>query len=116
MEKIREAFKEYFEEFEVELPEKIEKKGAISEGGWHISYVLTTDEQGEPCLDFVAEHRMTTMQHVRIRENGEVITLGSIQDNYTYNEEIEGDQERAEKEMRAHNQRFADQLSEKGLL
>jgi hypothetical protein len=116
MKKIREAFKEHFDDFGIELPEKIEKKGTISQGGWSITYVLTTDEQGDPCLDFVAEHRMTTMQHVRIRQNGEVDTVDTIQDNYTYNAEIEGDQERAEEEMKEHNKRFTDQLSEKGLL
>lgn len=116
MEKIRQAFKEYFDEFDIELPEHIEKKGTITDSGWSITYILTHDEHGEPCLDFLAEHRMTNMRHVRIRQNGEVVALETFQENYAYDAEVEGDEERAEREFQAHNNRVAELLRQKGLI
>lgn len=116
MEKIRQAFREYFEDFELELPKKIENKGTIADSGWTITYVLLKDEQGEPCLDFLAEHRRTSMRHVRIRQNGEVIALETFWETYGYDPEIEGDKERAEKEFHEHNNRVAEILREKGLI
>lgn len=116
MEKIREAFKEYFEGYDIELPEKIEKKGKISKGRWSITYVLTTDEEGKPALDFIADHPMSSMSHMRIRENGETVALESMRENYSYDAKIEGDEERARKEWQEHNDRVADILHEKGLI
>jgi hypothetical protein len=116
MEKIREAFNAYFKRFGLELPEQLEPKGRLSGGGWSVTYVLTTDEAGEPCLDFLAEHRMTNMRHVRIRQNGEVIALESIEESFSYDAEVEGDKERAEKAFHEHNNRVADLLREKGLI
>ena len=116
MEKIREAFKTYFDEFELELPQKIEKKGTVAEHGWTITYVLTSDEQGQTCLDFLAQHRMTNMRHVRIYQNGEIKELESIQESYGYNHEIEGDQARAEREFQEHNERVAKILRAKNLI
>ncbi len=116
MEKIREAFAAYFEEFEIELPKKIAKKGTLSAHGWTITYVLGTDEQGQPCLDFLAENRMTNMRHVRISQSGEIKELATIRETYAYNPQIEGDQARAEREFQAHNNHVAEILRAKDLL
>jgi hypothetical protein len=116
MEKIIEAFKAYFKGHEIELPQELEKKGTISQGRWGITYLLTTDEEGKPYLEFVASHPQTNMRHVKITQNGKVIALDAMYEDYTYNPKIEGDKERAEKEWREHNKRVIDELQEKGLL
>lgn len=116
MKKIRQAFKDYFDEFEIELPAKLEEKGSLSQHGWTITYVLTTDAEGQPMLDFLAEHRMTNMRHVRIYHDGAVHALESIQETYSYNPDIPGDEARAEEEFQAHNKRVAETLRAKGLI
>jgi len=116
IEKIRRGFKRYFDDFNLELPKEIEKKGTISERGWTITYVLTTEDGDKPALDFFAEHRMTNAQLVRIHADGRAEVLETLQETYGYNPEIEGDEERAAREFQAHNQRVAQILQDKGLL
>jgi hypothetical protein len=116
MEKIREAFKEFFEGEDIELPQVIEKKGKISKERWGITYILTTDEEGKPALEFIASHPLTNMRHILIKQNGELISLDAMYEDFNYDPKIEGDKERAEKEWREHNKRVADELSKKGLI
>lgn len=116
MEKIRRAFKEYFDEFDIELPETIQVKGSIQEGGWSITYILNTDEDGKPALDFFAEHRMTNPQLVRIHADGRVEEVASIQETYSFDPDKKGDGERAQKEFQEHNDKVAKLLKERGFL
>jgi hypothetical protein len=116
MEKIREAFKEYFEGEDIELPQQIEKKGEISKARWGITYILTTDEEGKPSLEFIASHPLTNMSHILIKHDGELISLDAILEDYSYDPKIEGDKEQAEQEWHAHNKRVADELRERGLI
>lgn len=116
MEKIRRAFKEYFDEFDIELPETIQVKGSIQEGGWSITYILNTDEDGKPALDFFAEHRMTNPQLVRIHADGRVEEVASIQETYSFDPDRKGDGERAQKEFQEHNDKVAKLLKERGFL
>lgn len=115
-EKIRKAFADYFKDFKIKLPKELEKKGRLSKEGWSITYVQTTDDDGNPCLEFLASHRMAGMNRVRIQEDGTVVALPTIEESYGYDSTVAGDKERAEAEWQAHNKRVADEMQAKGLI
>jgi hypothetical protein len=112
---ITSGFKEYFKGFQLELPDPIPSKGEIQQGGWNITYAFNQDDNGFPCLDFFAEHRMTNPRHVRILHDGSILGLESYQESYSYNADVEGDKERAIQAMQEHNDRVSKALKAKGL-
>jgi hypothetical protein len=116
MSSISEGFQEYFEDFDLTLPEPIPAKGKLQTGGWNIAFVLGKDDGGNPCLDFFAEHRMTTPSHVRILHDGSIESLASYQMSYSHDPDVEGDEDRAIQEMEAHNDRVSEILKAKGLI
>jgi hypothetical protein len=113
---IQAAFKEYFDEFDLELPKTLKEKGTIQQGGWSITYVLTREGDDQPALDFFAEHRLTNPRLIRIHPDGRVEEVASLQENFGFDPDVAGDQQRAEKEFQEHNDRFAKLLEERGLL
>ncbi len=115
MTKIASKFKEYFAGYDLELPDPIPPKGQIDKNGWSITYVLHNDDTGSPYLDFFAEHRLTSPKHVRIFHDGKLLGLETYQESYSYDPEIEGDEERAIKEMEEHNNRVSEALKLKGI-
>lgn len=108
------GFKEYFEGYDLELPEPIPPKGNIEKGGWQVTYILGKDDDDLPYFDFFAEHRMTSPRHVRILHDGSFLSLESYQENYSYDSNVEGDEERAMKAMKEHNDRVSEILKAKG--
>lgn len=113
---IRQAFADYFGG-EIELPDEILSKGEINSlhTGWMIRYILSADETGAPYLDFTADHRMTNSRHVRIDVNGNVNSLETYMEGYSYDEDIPGDEERQRQAYYEHNRKVARILFEKGL-
>ncbi|MEO6541884.1 MAG: hypothetical protein ABIN74_12855 [Ferruginibacter sp.] len=114
---IRQAFKEYFDG-EIELPLDLSAKGHVDgqNTGWSIQYVLSTDENKNPFLDFTAEHRMTNFRHHRIDHNGKLTFLETYEEDYAYNAGIPGDKEKRQAEYFEHNTNVSKILSQKGLL
>lgn len=112
--KIGNAFNEYFASSKIKLPDPILPQGNIQQAGWTIKYILNEDDQGQPCLDFFAEHRMTNPRHVRIDSNGNIMALDSFLESFTYDSEVEGDEEKARKRFEEHNLRIAEILKAKG--
>ena len=115
MDKIRESFAAYFENFGIQLPDPVPARGYILEQDWSITYVVLPDEQGQPSLEFVAENRFTNPRHIRILSSGETIPLDAIRDSFTYDPDVPGDREAAEARMIAHNEAVMADLEEKGL-
>lgn len=116
MDKMQETFAGRFKPWGIELPDPVPERGEIAQGGWIIKYILVPDEQGQPCLEFVANHRMTNQRHERILSSGERVSLPEFQEGYGYDPNIPGDREAAEARMRAHNQALMEDLISKGLL
>lgn len=117
IDKIRETFSNYFDS-KIQLPEKILQKGYMEDEdnfGWIIQYVFGKDENGETCLDFTAEHRMTNPRHCRIKLNGELIHLESYQEGFSFNSNIAGDEEAKRQAYYEYNQKIAQLLKDKGL-
>ncbi|GDZ96377.1 hypothetical protein PA905_49290 [Planktothrix agardhii CCAP 1459/11A] len=115
MSAISDSFKEYFKGFDLEIPDPIPVKGKIQKGGWNVTYVLNQGNDELTCLDFFAEHRMSSPSHVRILNDGTIVGLESYQESYSYDQNIEGDEERANKAMQEHNDRVSEILKAKGL-
>jgi len=120
LKQIRDSFRNYFDEPAIELPEKIElglvKSIDLIGSGWSIKYKLDTADN-KCFLDFYAEHRMTNSRHLRVLENGEVISLENFWEfGYTV---YDDDQERTEREKNEKiqkNQEVEDVLTQKGFM
>jgi hypothetical protein len=116
MQQIREGFRAYFDTPGIELPDPIPSRGEIQAEGWHITYVLFQDEQGEPYLDFFAENRFTNSRHVRILATGEAAPLEQYQEALIFQDENDDDWGRAAAAQQEQNQRVTRILEEKGLI
>lgn len=116
MDKIRESFKKYFDAFGIQLPDPTPAQGQLSQGGWTISYALLSDEQGQPCLEFVAYNRFTNPRHERILHSGEVISLPIFKEEFIYDADVPGDREAAQARMIEHNKAVMEDLKKKGLM
>jgi hypothetical protein len=112
---IRATFADTFADWEVELPTTIEAKGQIADGGWTITYVLGETE-GEPSLEYIAEHRMTNMRHSKILADGEHVGLDTYADAIGFDPDIDVDETAARARYDAHNRRVTQQLRDAGLL
>lgn len=113
---IRTKFARLFEDEGFELPDPIPLKGNFSGNGWYVCYVLWRDNEGRDCLDYTADHRMTNPTHSRILIDGSQEHLEGIRTMYSFDPEIPGDKERAEKEYFEHNARVGKEMRRKGLI
>lgn len=95
LDKIRKVFKEYFENFSIELPENIKTWEDLfhDNSGWSIIYSLGYDDKEIPCVYFCANHRMTNPRHFLINENGEYKSLAQYHESFSYDSSIPGDEE-----------------------
>ena len=115
MEKIYEAFAEYFKDFDLHLPDPLPPKGQIDDKGWKVRYVLQHDEAGQPWVEFVAFHRMTNSRHVRILSSGETLDLPAFESDYGYDPKVPGAEEAARQRMIEHNAKVTEELKKVGL-
>jgi hypothetical protein len=112
--KIKAAFADYVTDLGVDLPSDIEPSGVIKQAGWDIRYVFGRDgDRG--CLEVYAIHRMTNDRHLRIYDDGTITTLETVSEGVTYNPDIRGDRERAERDRKASDDRLIADLKKKGL-
>jgi len=112
---IKAAFDTYFAHWGITLPERAletRASGVLRAAGWHIRYRFG-QEGGRDYLDFYATHRMTNDRHVRIDSDGQVTHLEAMLDFFSYDPNVPGDKERAEREYTAHNRRVARLIAEK---
>jgi hypothetical protein len=116
VDEIRQSFARYFQAFGLELPDPLPPRGYVGGKGWSVRYAVLPDENGQPCLEFVANHRMTNSRHERILSTGEVIGFPGFEHDYSYNPSVPGDKEAAEARMKAHNDAVAEDLRSKGLI
>lgn len=113
---IRDAFRDYFDPAEIALPEPIPPKGEVTGDGWTVRFVRL-EADGDPVLDFFAEHRMTNSRHVRIDKQGQTRELESYQDVLLVG--MDDDDEawnQAKAQQAEHNRRVTEILQEKGLI
>lgn len=117
MDKISKALSQYFND-EIDFPKNLDDKGVIDDRktGWYIRYILSKLENGETCLDFTADHRMTNPRHVRINSEGELQYLEMYQEGYTYDSKIPGDEEIQLQKYYEHNRNVSRILIRKGLM
>ena len=113
---IRQSFARFFGEGNIQLPESIPARGEIRQGGWTIVYVLDRDDDGQACLEFIANNRFTNSQHMRISSDGRREPLPSWEDDFSFDPNIPGDREASEARMNAHNASVVDELRRKGLI
>jgi len=112
---IREAFAVSFAGA-VTLPDgKLPARGHVEQARWSVNYVLC-EVDGRTCLDFYASNRFTNDRHVRILDDGRIEFLDAPRDGFSYDPDVPGDRERAERECFDHNRRAYDLLRAKGLL
>jgi hypothetical protein len=113
--KIREAFAAYFKDFDIRLPAEIPAAGGlIKQAGWNIRYAVGRDG-GRSYLELYAMNRMTNDRHLRVYEDGTVETLGTVSQGVTFNPDVPGDRERAERDRKAADDRLIADLRRKGL-
>ncbi len=113
--KIREAFAAYFKDFDIRLPAEIQPSGGlIKQASWNIRYALGRDA-GRTYLELYAMNRMTNDRHLRIHDDGRIETLATVSQGVTFNTEIPGDRERAERERKASDEWLITDLKRKGL-
>jgi len=77
MSEIAKIFSDTFRHWQIVLPNdavETRQRGEIHTAGWTIQYLFGQDEKGG-YLDYYATHRMTNERHVRIYDNGVVVTL-----------------------------------------
>jgi len=117
MNKIEEAFADYFEHWGIRLPAEAlqaRQSGEIRSHGWAIQYQFGTNERGA-FLDFYASHRMTNDRHLRIYESGRTEELPAYFDMIVYPANATKNQrEQAEREYRQHNAKVSEELKRKG--
>lgn len=112
---IKEAFAAYFKDFAIHLPDDIQASGGlIKQAGWNIRYAFGRDG-GRSFLELYAINRMTNDRHLRIYDEGTVQTLPTVSQGVTFNPDIPGDRERAERERKAGDDRLIGDLKQKGL-
>jgi len=116
MNRIRESFARYFERFGIRLPDPLPAHGQIRHGSWSIRYVVLQDEQGHPCIEFVAFNRFTSPRHELILSSGEIVSLPEIQEEFSYDPKVPGDREAAQTRMIEHNKAVMEDLRRKGLM
>jgi ribA/ribD-fused uncharacterized protein len=109
LEKIRQVFKEYFENFSIELPSIVKPwdDWRHEDSGWSITYSLGYDDENIPCMFIAANHRMTNPRHFLINENGEIKSLDQYHEMVSYNPNIEGDEEIRSQEFYKHNRKIS---------
>jgi len=113
--KIREAFAAYFKDFDIHLPLEISPEGGlIKQAGWNIRYAVGRDG-GRTYLEFYAINRMTNDRHLRIHHDGSLENLATVSQGVTFNPDIPGDRDRAERERKASDERLLADLKRKGL-
>lgn len=110
---IRNTFKEYFENWDIVLPENIYEFEVLGEeesnSGWYIAYAFDLAENGQPLLHISAHHRMTNPRHFTILHDGQIQSLEYVQEGYGYDPDIEGDKERSLNEYYIHNRKASAQ-------
>ncbi len=82
--------------------------------GWHIGWVWGTDGDSV-CLDFLSEHRMTSMSARRVFPDGTERNLETPREFCRVGDTSE-EQERLEREYFEHNRRAYAALRDRGLL
>ncbi len=113
--KIREAFAAYFKDADIQLPADIQPSGGlINQAGWNIRYTVGRDGDRR-YLELYAMNRMTNDRHLRINDDGTIQTLGVVSEGVTFNPDIPGDRERAERERKAADERLIADLKRKEL-
>lgn len=117
MDKIFVAFKEYFGN-EINFPSDLGDSGEIDDlnSGWYIRYIFLKDENENLCLDFTANHRMTNPRHHRIKSDGEIIFLEMYNESFSFNPEIDGDEEIQRNKYYEYNRSVSRILIKKGLM
>ena len=115
MQRVIDVFASHFEAWEIRLPEEAvrsRERGKINQAGWSIWYLFGSDEQGD-YLDYYAAHRMTNDSHVRIREDGSVASLPSLNDMFIGSEDP-AENTRLKAEFHQRNKEIAELLKAKG--
>lgn len=116
VERIAAIFADEFRKWGFHLPPEHvanRQRGKIVDRGWAIWYLFGRDEKGD-YLDYYSSHRMTSDDHVRLRETGEVEVLPVLP---LFGPAISSDPEvnaRREAEHQAECQAIADMLKAKG--
>lgn len=114
-ERIAESFNAYFADWDVRIrPEDVVMgcRGTVVEQrslrwprpGWRVNYRVDPDDNGLPCLEFYATHRMTNDRHVRIGADGQGEHLEAISEIFVVDPQnpMSGDERNAaiEREIR----------------
>lgn len=113
MDKIRSTFNEYFQPWEIKLPNPCPEKGEIKKEGWFINYALI-----DGGLEFWAGHRMTNSRYVRIENDGKYADMeaqGWYEKEFYSIGDTEEQTRANERAMQTHNRRFYDHMKERGL-
>jgi ABC-type sulfate transport system substrate-binding protein len=109
MQNIKNKFKEIYPE--LSFPEG-QVRGTVESENLSVRYCFGEDENGVPYLDIYSSNKMGSM-HLRIKHNGETEALDTYQEGFSYDPDIPGDEERAQKEHRVHNERVGKMLLDK---
>ena len=112
--RISRIFNSTFSRWKLRIPKDDlarEKSGFIQKEGWLVQYCFGRDEKGG-YLDYYAAHRMTSDDHIRIREDGSVENLPTMSEFRIVPEG--GDDGAAEKRFYDANRKVAEMLVAKG--
>ncbi len=113
-ERISRVFASTFSRWKLRIPREDlerEKAGFIQKEGWLVQYCFGRDEKGG-YLDYYAAHRMTSDDHVRIREDGSQESLPAMIELCVIPEG--GDDGEARERFYEANRKVAEMLVAKG--
>lgn len=114
---IRDAFREEFARFRLELPEenlRERKPGSIPWSGSGRLFFVFGNEEGREYLEYYGHHRMGDC-HGKIDGDGRHVSLPELSAMYGYDPDIPGDDEKNRAEMEQKYRELLAGLVKKGL-
>lgn len=113
------AFADYLERWELGPPAEAiaaRENGHLFKDGWYLGWVFG-EEEGREYFEWVTEHRMADMEHVRVFADGDPLLLDTPRSGYVYPEGATDEyRARVEAEYFDWNRRIYADLRERGLL
>ena len=82
------AFADYVERWELAPPSEAivaRQNGHLFKAGWYLGWVFG-EEDGREYFEWVTEHRMADMEHVRVFADGDLLLLDTPRSGYVYPE------------------------------
>lgn len=117
LEKIQEVFINNFCHLHLQIPDDDlinRAKGSMAFGSGKLFYIFG-EEEGREYFEYYSHHRIGGNGHGKIYEDGESLSLPTLETGFAYNSKIPGDAERKRAENAEEYRKTLDDLNAKGM-